>query len=116
LPYSHSALRSGVGWITTFSRLFLGLQTTEGIASVVCLVRLRRGRRLAHLEHYSNILTRRTIQYIHIQQLTCLEDGACDGDIIRAGGWIPTRVIVHHNNRCCVAADGGFKELAYPYL
>src|SRR5262245_17424771 len=44
------------GWITIRSRLFPGLQTTEGIASVACLVRLRRGRRLVPEEHYSNIL------------------------------------------------------------
>ena len=44
------------GWVDNLSRLFPGLQTVEGIASIACLVRLRRGRRLVRLEHYGNIL------------------------------------------------------------
>ena len=53
-----------------------------GIASTVCLVRLRRSRRLAQLEHYSNTLARRTVEYFHVQQFSCLDKGARDRYII----------------------------------
>jgi len=47
------AVRGRVG---DLSRVFSGLQMMEGIASITCLIRLRRGRRLVRLEHYCNIL------------------------------------------------------------
>jgi hypothetical protein len=39
----------------------------DGIVSTACLVRLRHGRRLAHLELYSNTLSRRTVKMWHVK-------------------------------------------------
>jgi hypothetical protein len=56
------------------------------------------------------------IQDIDVQSLTCLNDGACYGDIIRAGRWIAGRVTVGNNDGCSIAPDSGFEYLAHPHL
>lgn len=94
LAIPNSALRSENGWISSCSRLFPGLQTVGGIASTACLVRLRRSRRLARLEHYSNTLARRTVKQFDVHQLSCFSDGPRNLDVIRTWSRITRRVVM----------------------
>jgi hypothetical protein len=78
--------------------LFPGLQTADGIVSAACLVRLRRSRRLARLEHYSSTLSRRTVEHVYVEHFPCLQDSARDGNIVGAGGWVAAGVVVGDND------------------
>lgn len=103
--HSHtSALRSEARWIIARSRLFPGLQTTEGTASVACLVRLRRGRRLVPGGTLQHHLTRRTVEHIDIKHLPRLYKSTGEGDILGGRRHISRGVIVGDDDRSSVGS------------
>jgi len=115
LPYSYSALRSEDGWFSSCSRLFPGLQTTEGISSAACPVRLRRGRRLSLSSITATSFTThgRATRYPRVSRpVPWRVSRRCHPE----KAWVRAGMIVGCNNGRGHTLDGRLEDLRHAHL